>query len=147
MTCKKRLSDNIGVALSDSFALMSKVSYYYWNIKGSQYYSMKQMFKKHREEMLSMVDTVATAVFLNGYRFCKAGFQEMADTTNMEDGNATNDIEYIIKDLLFSYNIVIIALEKVQLLAIQQGAYSVSHVLSECITTCKIHIHDINSSQ
>lgn len=137
MTCKKKLSDDLSVALSDSFAVMAKNKYYYWNCKGGAFYAMHMMFKKHSEDFLEIVDKVAQAIFLNGYSYAKGGFVAMANSTSIKDAKESNDHNVIIEDLIDSYTLLRMSLEKVQLISIEQGDHSVNHVISECIVNVK----------
>ncbi len=147
MSCKKRLTDTLSLALSDSFACFAKVKYYYWNCKGNPFYAMHMMLKKHSDELLEIVDKIAKSVFINGYTYVQGALTDMVNSTSIKDAEYSDDMNTVIEALLPSYDVLVLSLQAVQLLSKNQGDYAVNHVISECIVTCKEHMGHLRSSR
>lgn len=147
MTCLKRLNDNLGVTLSNVAALEAKVRFYSWNLKGPNAYSATQMLKAHYRDLNNAFDSVVTSVFQNGYEHCYAGFKHMAGMTHLEDGDVEQPLDGILADLLDSYSITLVWVEKAHHLAQQQGNHSVANLMVETMTTFKEHMWQLRSSK
>ena len=147
MTCLKRLNDNLSQTLSDIAALASKTQYFSWNVKGASFYSVHDMLKQHGQELMEVKDKVVTCIFLDGYKHCYAGFKHMAKMTVIHDGNIKQDLNGMIDDLLQSYDIGLVAVEKVHLLALKQGNFAVADLLIQCIIVLKKHMSYLRATQ
>ena len=145
MTCLKRLNDNLGVTLSNVAALEAKVRYYSWNVKGPQFHSARQLLKMHHSELSDVFDRVVTSVFLNGYEYCFAGFKHMASMAAIDDGDVNQEFKDLISDLLASYSVVLVSIEKAHYLAEQQGNHAVIKLMVEVIAVFKEHMWHLRS--
>jgi|GEM_PF-2728483 len=147
MTCLKRLSDNLGQTLCETAALAAKVRYFSWNVKGHHAWSLRDMLANHHREVQEIVDNVVTCVFLNGYDYCYGGFKDMAGRASIPDGTVETGTDDMIAQLLSSYDVVLIAVEKVHRIAMQQGNFAVEKLLVDGILTLKRHMADLRAAR
>ena len=145
MTCLKRLNDNLGQTLCETAALEAKVRHVSWNLKGLHAAGIRGMLRAQYDELRDAVDGVVEAVFYNGYKYCHGGFRNMAQRASITDAAAERPTLEALRDLIESYEVVLISTEKVKMIAAQQGNFAVEKNLLDNIVLFKRHISDLRA--
>jgi starvation-inducible DNA-binding protein len=86
-------------ALADTYALYLKTQNYHWNVEGSHFKPLHQLFEEQYKDLAEAVDTLAELIRGLGEK-APATFGAYAQITSIKDGDEDASAEQMIKDLL-----------------------------------------------
>ncbi|MDX5427443.1 MAG: DNA starvation/stationary phase protection protein, partial [Bacteroidota bacterium] len=64
---RKQVSDLLGKALANSYALMVKTQNYHWNIRGLHFKSIHELTEEHYNELFEAIDDLAERIRALGF--------------------------------------------------------------------------------
>ena len=100
-----RIAENLEGLLIDSYALMLKSQHYHWNVTGSNFGPLHQLFEEHYDDLFEAVDEIAERIRILG-RPVQGHLGHFAEKSRIADGHASNANE-MLSDLLESHESII----------------------------------------
>ena len=67
-TAYKASADNLAKLLADTYVLYLKTQNFHWNVVGSQFYTLHEVFEGHYNELAAAVDEIAERIRILGFR-------------------------------------------------------------------------------
>jgi len=64
---RKQIAQGLSRLLADTYSLYLKTHYFHWNVTGSLFHSLHQMFEEQYTELAMAVDTIAERIRSLGY--------------------------------------------------------------------------------
>ncbi len=80
---RKRLADELSVALADSYVLYSLTQHVHWNATGPLFYSLHKMTEEQYTDLANAIDQMAERIRAIGF-FSPGGIHQMTAMTRME---------------------------------------------------------------
>lgn len=90
------------VLLADAYALYLKTQNYHWNVEGSEFFILHDVFEKQYKHLQDVVDDVAELIRMHGEKV-DANFLSFDKLKTIEDANMHHDAKSMLKDLHQDY--------------------------------------------
>ncbi|MDX5428354.1 MAG: DNA starvation/stationary phase protection protein [Bacteroidota bacterium] len=103
---RKQVSDLLGKALANSYALMVKTQNYHWNIRGLHFKSIHELTEEHYNELFEAIDDLAERIRALGFD-APGSFPEFNNLTNISDPKPGLSELEMVADLLKSHEYLI----------------------------------------
>jgi starvation-inducible DNA-binding protein len=108
----KAVAAELSKILADEFVLFSKLLNAHWNIEGADFHSVHEFLDELYHEQLEIVDSVAEYIRYYGH-YVPANLKKYQELTHLtEQYEGKNNSQGYFKDLLESYENIIINLRK-----------------------------------
>lgn len=99
---RKAIADALSRALADTMTLYVKTLGFHWNVTGSNFYALHELFKKLYEDLMEGGDTIAERIRTLGHQ-APCTFSEFSALSAVKDGyhhgqSATDIVRQLILD-------------------------------------------------
>lgn len=96
---RKRLADELSVALADSYVLYGLTQHVHWNVTGPLFYSLHNLTEDQYEDLASAIDELAERIRAIGF-FSPGGIHQMTAMTRMEKVPHAHSAEDMVRLLI-----------------------------------------------
>jgi starvation-inducible DNA-binding protein len=96
---RNEIADGLSRLLADSYTLYVKTHNFHWNVTGSMFQPLHQMFEEQYQELAQAVDTIAERIRALG-RFAPASFSEFSRLSSVKEANGVPAAQDMIRQLV-----------------------------------------------
>lgn len=93
------IAKRLGLALGDSYRLMTNTQLLHWNVQGPLFYSVHKLTEAQYEDLFESVDDIAERIRALGMPAPRS-VKEMNDFTTIDDIDGSASLELQIRDLV-----------------------------------------------
>jgi starvation-inducible DNA-binding protein len=112
---KKKLENvivELSILLADTYVLALKTQNYHWNVTGTEFYSLHNLFEGQYESLYNAADELAERIRALG-SYAPGGLTEFSRLTNISDAKKGTTSKTIVQDLAKSHETVVKQAKKV----------------------------------
>ena len=139
------VTDQLQVALAESYALYLKTQNYHWNVTGHQFGSLHSLFEEQYTDLAEAIDEIAERVRALGVK-TPASFQRFSDLSTITDGDEHSDADTMVKSLAHDNTHIANFFKSVITLAQEAGDEATADLLIERVRTHEKNAWMLNSS-
>jgi starvation-inducible DNA-binding protein len=114
------VANALETVLADTYALLLKTHNYHWNVEGSNFKALHEMFQSQYEDLFEAADGVAELIRTLGEKTIGT-FDDFARLTNIKNGNKDATAEQMLFDLLHDHESIVQAMVKASAIAQKAG--------------------------
>jgi len=97
---RKAVAKQLSTFLASTYTLYMKTPYYHWNVTGSQFHSLHELFEHQYEDLHGAGDALAERIRALGH-FSPGTFKAYLELSEIEEDDALpEDAEAMVKNLL-----------------------------------------------
>lgn len=96
---REEIAQGLSRLLADTYSLYLKTHYFHWNVTGSLFLSLHQMFEEQYTELAEAVDTIAERIRSLGY-FAPGSYSEFAELTSIQETRGVPSAEDMVRLLV-----------------------------------------------
>lgn len=116
---RKEIVQGLSRLLADTYSLYLKTHYFHWNVTGSLFHSLHQMFEEQYTELAMAVDTIAERIRSLGY-FAPGSYSEFAELSSIKETREVPSAEDMVR-LLTQGNEAVVRTARTALPAAERG--------------------------
>jgi starvation-inducible DNA-binding protein len=116
---RKQIAQGLSRLLADTYSLYLKTHYFHWNVTGSLFHSLHQMFEEQYTELAMAVDTIAERIRSLGY-FAPGSYSEFAELSSIKETREVPSAEDMVR-LLTQGNEAVVRTAREALPAAERG--------------------------
>lgn len=103
---RKDLAEGLSSLLADTYALYLKTHMYHWNVTGTSFHSLHQMFEEQYLEMRDAVDVIAERIRALG-SFAPGSYSEFTRLASVPDEEGVPAAEEMVRRLGIGHELLI----------------------------------------
>lgn len=131
--------------LKHQYALYLKTQNYHWNIEGSNFVSLHELFETHYKSLAEFIDTTAEHIRSLGFKV-ETSFTSLLRDCKITQGNENFNSTDMLKDLIQSHKTVEEILQVGVIESSKVEDYVINDYLIECLTFHRKAIWILHSS-
>lgn len=132
-TARKEIAEGLSRLLADTYTLYLKTQGFHWNVTGTMFWSLHDMFEEEYEELREAVDEIAERIRALGHP-APASFAEFAELSSISDEEgAVEDGLDMVRRLLAGHETAIGTARDVVEAAESAGDYATADMATERI--------------
>lgn len=113
--------------LANTYALYLKTQNFHWNIEGSDFFELHELFEQHYLKLATDVDIIAEIIRVLGAK-APGSFTEFLAMSQISEANSNTSSKVMVEELIVGYNTVINLIKKC-LDAIDNSEHGIKHKL------------------
>lgn len=98
-----QITKNLNIILANNYSLYLKTQNFHWNITGTNFKSLHELFGLQYEEMIPAIDIIAERIRTLGEKV-DGSYENFAKLTIFKSGDKDLNAEKMVKDLVESNN-------------------------------------------
>ncbi len=103
---RSEIVEGLSKLLADSYTLYLKTHNYHWNVTGSMFTTLHELFEEHYLELAEAVDVIAERIRALG-EFAPGSYQAFSKITEIQEETEVPEAKVMIKNLLDSHETII----------------------------------------
>lgn len=96
---RKEVAESLSKVLADSYLLMLKSHRYHWNVQGTHFKSLHELFEEHYTDLFTAIDEIAERILAVGHK-APGSFSEFADISEIKEDTTNPKAEDMVANLL-----------------------------------------------
>lgn len=107
------IADHLNQVVADSYGLLGQLHLAHWNVEGTDFLTLHQMFQAEYEELFVAIDDIAERVRALG-KYAEGGIKRLAEMSNVEEAPsaAAASAKDFVSSVLVAHETVIESLVK-----------------------------------
>lgn len=116
------IADNLNQVLAESYGLLGQLHLAHWNVEGTDFLTLHQMFQTQYEELFVAIDDIAERVRALG-KYAEGGLGRLAEMSNVSEAPsaAAATAKDFVSSVLLANEVVIEAAVKARKVAAEAG--------------------------
>lgn len=116
------IAENLNQVVAECYGLMAQLHLAHWNVEGSDFLTLHQMFQTQYEDLFTAIDDIAERVRALGH-YAEGGLKKLAGMTTISEGPSGESLaaKDWVSSILLGHEIVIAAAVKTRKLAADSG--------------------------
>ncbi len=112
------IAENLNQVLADSYGLLGQMHLAHWNVEGTDFLSLHQMFQTQYEELFVAIDDTAERVRALG-KYAEGGLKRLAEMSNVAESPSATKVSAkdLVSSVLMAHEVVIDSALKARKLA------------------------------
>lgn len=103
---RKEIAQGLAHLLADSYTLYLKTHNYHWNVTGSHFKSLHELFEEHYTELATAVDEIAERIRALG-ELAPGSFKEFLSLTSIKEAQGHPNDMQMVEDLVVAHEQVV----------------------------------------
>lgn len=109
---RKEIAEGLSNLLADSYMVYLKTHNYHWNVTGSLFRSLHEMFEEQYTELAGAIDVIAERIRSIGYR-APGSFREYTKITSIEEDSDQPDALEMVRRLALDHETILRTARKI----------------------------------
>ena len=109
---RKEIAEGLTNLLADSYMVYLKTHNYHWNVTGSLFRSLHEMFEEQYTELAGAIDVIAERIRSIGYR-APGSFREYTKITSIEEDSDQPDALEMVRRLALDHETILRTARKI----------------------------------
>lgn len=103
---RKEIAEGLSKLLADSYMVYLKTHNYHWNVTGTLFRSLHEMFEEQYTELAGAIDVIAERIRSIGYR-APGSFREYTKITSIEEDSDQPDALEMVRRLALDHETIL----------------------------------------
>lgn len=116
------IAEHLNQVLADSYGLLGEVHLAHWNVEGTDFLTLHQMFQTQYEELFVAIDDIAERVRAIG-KYAEGGLKRLSEMSNVTESPSASKVSAkdFVSSVLMAHEVVIDSALKARKLAADSG--------------------------
>ncbi len=140
------IASHLNHVVAESYGLLGQLHLAHWNVEGTDFLTLHQMFQTQYEELFVAIDDIAERVRALGH-YAEGGLKKLAEMSTVPEGPsaAAAPAKDWVSSVLLAHEIVIAAAHKARVIAAEAGDAETEDLLIGRISTHQKAVWFLNS--
>lgn len=140
------IAANLNQVVAESYGLLGQLHLAHWNIEGTDFLTLHQMFQAQYEELFVAIDDIAERVRALG-KYAEGGVKRLAEMSTVEEGPsaASASAKDFVSSTLLAHEVVIAAAVKTRKIAAEAGDAETEDLMIGRVSTHQKAVWFLNS--
>ena len=132
-TQRETMAKAVTAVLADTYALYFKTHVYHWNVTGTRFHDLHNLFEVQYNELWAATDVIAERIRALDV-VAPRSYGEMQDAASIKSGGDAKDANDMLKDLVKGHETVVATIRKALELADANGDEATADILTPRLT-------------